>query len=213
MRSRSVPQLRGRMVDRLRHRPACIMISTIAVDTLPGLAPYATGDRLLADTLPATLYGSHLRSILSLPQWNMLRAPVCVAARDACEICGMRVTRQGLATRPDCHELWSFDLSADRTPTQKLVRMVALCPSCHDTQHLSNLRARNKTSRAIHHLMVINGWTRQHALDDIERAEVRSADVSTCDWDLDLSVLTGRIALPGFPGLVIPAKSRQHLNR
>ena len=55
-------------------------------------------------------------------------------AQMVCEICGSPSTRNGRTVRPDCHEKWVFEFRAG-TPVQRLERLIALCPACHQVQH------------------------------------------------------------------------------
>src|SRR6266542_2374238 len=56
----------------------------------------------------------------------------------------------------ECHEVWRYD---DRTHVQMLVRMIALCPACHQVKHLGFANVKGKGTQARAHLARVNGWT------------------------------------------------------
>jgi hypothetical protein len=54
-----------------------------------------------------------------------------------CEICGGR----GPEHPVECHERWRYN---DLIRTQTLVRMIALCPACHQVKHVGLANVRGK---------------------------------------------------------------------
>jgi hypothetical protein len=61
--------------------------------------------------------------------WDHIRHQVWRQAEYRCELCGCK----GREHPAECHEVWRYD---DRTLVQALVRMIALCPACHQVKHL-----------------------------------------------------------------------------
>ena len=69
-----------------------------------------------------------MRSNVSKAVSNRLRHQVAADAGDRCEICGARGRRWPV----ECHETWDYD---DDRKIQRLQRLVALCPACHEVKH------------------------------------------------------------------------------
>lgn len=171
----------------------------------------ADGVRIRTDMLPSTTWGSNVRGLVSHKDWDRLRLPVCAAAENRCEVCGRHGRRvNGRTLRPDCHEIWVFETRNGRN-VQRLERLIALCKACHSVQHMGRAAARGTTEHTIRTLQRVNGWSRDEALADIRRAIARFEALDHVQFDLDLSVLAGKLSLPGYPDLYIPAAERSEL--
>ncbi|WP_375386762.1 hypothetical protein [uncultured Microbacterium sp.] len=57
----------------------------------------------------------------------------------------------------------------------------------------------------------VNRWHRADAEADIERSRERYRELSSTEWDLDLTLLKGWVTLDGYPDLVIPSDDRANL--
>lgn len=57
----------------------------------------------------------------------------------------------------------------------------------------------------------MNGWDRADAEADIEHSRERYRELSSTEWDLDLTLLKGWVSLDGYPDLVIPSEVRSKL--
>ncbi|MEU7631837.1 hypothetical protein AB0C34_17885 [Nocardia sp. NPDC049220] len=183
--------------------------SFIAVDTLAG--PDAVdGVVIRSDLLPPNTHGSNLRGLLTRQMWDRLRTPVCDAAGNRCEICGVQTIRNRRPARPDCHEKWAFKFVSGRL-MQQLQRLIALCPGCHQVQHVGRARMNGFEAQVIFQLRELNGWTAEQAAEDLDRASHRVAFLHRFDWDLDLSALTGQLLIENYPQLYIPAVERPTL--
>lgn len=156
---------------------------------------------LRADLLPPSTHGSNLRSLLPATRWKALCAPVRDAAGQVCEVCGATGTRA-----LDVHERWVFGGGA-----QRLERLAALCPACHETQHIGRAGLLGRGEDVLSHLQKVNGWTRRQAVTDVVRAQMRFEALGERTFDLDLRALAGRIEIKGHPTLVIPAAERESL--
>ena len=179
------------------------------IDTLAG--PDAPdGVRIRSNLLPPGTHGSNIRAIVDKQTWDRLRIPVAETAQMACEICGSPSTRNGRTLRPDCHEKWVFEFRAG-TPVQRLERLIALCPACHQVQHSGLARIQGLEGEVIAHLQRVNGWSRQSAVQDLIRASERCRALDRYEWDLDLSTLAGQLVVEGFASLYIPAAARPEL--
>jgi len=138
--------------------------------------------RLAVELVPATSWGANLRAELSRAEWDRLRRQVTINAANSCEICGRRGSRHAV----ECHEVWHYD---DQAHVQRLVRLIALCPACHQVKHFGSTSMRGHSRAALAHLARVNHWSYQ----DAERYVARALEVwrrrSVHGWTLDLSAL------------------------
>jgi hypothetical protein len=138
--------------------------------------------RLTVELVPATCWYSNLRSELPKEQWDLLRRAVYRQARNRCEVCGGR----GSAHPVECHEVWLYD---DHRHVQKLQRMIALCPACHESKHMAHANVTGNGARARRHLAHINRSTASQVDEHLERAFAVWQQRSQHPWQLDLSTL------------------------
>lgn len=181
--------------------------------TAPRLNPNAGPNeiKLHADMLPPSTHNSNLRGILSWSQWARLSSDTSYAAGGVCEICGEQsFGPHGKSQRPDCHELWVFE-RGDGVYVQRLERLIALCKACHAVQHAGLAATVGTTPMVLATLQRVNGWTRSIADADLRWAESRYEIMESLEFDLDVSALLGRINIPGYPTLLIPAAEREAL--
>lgn len=164
------------------------------------------------DMLPENVWGSNLRGILSKADWDRLRIPVCEAAGNRCEVCGQPGydPDAGRPRRPDCHELWHFEVIAGLA-VQRLARLIALCPDCHRVQHAGRASVRGELSMVVSQLRAVNSWADHEVRLALDNADERYRWRRRFDWDLDLSLLVGKIQVEGAPDLLIPAGRRRLL--
>jgi len=138
--------------------------------------------RLTVELVPATCWYSNLRSELPKERWGLLRRAVYRQASNRCEVCGGRGPRHPV----ECHEVWLYD---DDRHVQKLERMIALCPACHECKHMGHANVTGNGARARRHLAQINGWTASQVDQYLERVFVVWQRRSQHPWRLDLSTL------------------------
>lgn len=138
--------------------------------------------RLTVELVPTTSWGANLRALMPRFDWDKLRHQVALKAENCCEICG----RQGRRHAVECHEVWDYD---DETHVQRLVRLIALCPACHQVKHFGSTSMRGQSRAALAQLARVNHWTYEEA----ERHVTCALDVwrrrSTHEWALDLRAL------------------------
>ena len=138
--------------------------------------------RLTIELVPSTCFCKNVRSQVDPARWDRIRMAVYAAAGSKCEICGGR----GTAHPVECHEVWEYD---EVNYIQKLVRLIALCPACHEVKHFGLAQINGRATEALTHLCQVNGWSRdkarQHAIDAFKEWEDRSRH----KWALDLSYL------------------------
>lgn len=163
------------------------------------------------DLLLENVWGSNLRGILPTSDWHRLRISVCEAARMRCELCGQPSydPETGRPRRPDCHELWSFEIHGQRF-IQRFRRLVALCPDCHRVQRIGLASARCEPPLVTMQLKAVNCWTYAEIRMALDNAADRYNWRRKYEWDLDLTLLAGQIHLDSHPDLVVPAAHRRH---
>lgn len=153
--------------------------------------------RLTINLVPRSQWGANLHQSLRGPRWDTLRQETYRRAGYRCEVCGPPVSpepvRHGrimVAGPPppvlEAHEVWEYDES---TGTQRLVRLVALCPACHEVQHFGFASVRGRAGEATAHLMEVNGWDEKAAKAHIAEATAVWKRRNEIAWTLDLSVL------------------------
>jgi hypothetical protein len=84
--------------------------------------------RLTVELVPSTCWYTNVRSNVSKAVCDRLRRRVAAQTGNRCEICGGRGRRWPV----ECHEVWHYD---DEVKVQRLERLAALCPACHEVKH------------------------------------------------------------------------------
>lgn len=98
----------------------------------------------------------------------------------------------------ECHEVWHYD---DKTHIQKLRRVIALCPACHEVKHIGFAGSRGRHNEALKHLADVNSWSLSDAEVYVALAFRVWEERCKHEWQLDCKWL-GR----NF-GIKIPPKS------
>jgi hypothetical protein len=115
--------------------------------------------------------------------WEVLKKQTAKLTRYRCEICAGRGRRWPV----ECHEVWLYD---DKTHTQTLVRLIALCPMCHKVKHIGLASVNGEFDEVRAHLMKVNQWPQQATADAyIARAFHIFEERSQHEWALDISYL------------------------
>jgi hypothetical protein len=141
--------------------------------------------RLTVELVPSTCWYTNVRSNVSQAVWDGLRRRVAAEAGHRCEICGGRGRRWPV----ECHERWAYD---DAAKVQRLERLVALCPDCHEAKHAGLASKRGRLDAVIGHLVKVNGWSADDAALYLEAVFETWAQRSRHQWTLDISVLSER---------------------
>ena len=144
-----------------------------------------SGTRLTVELVPSTCWWSNVRTHVAPEAWERLRRATAAAAGNRCEICGGRGRRHPV----ECHEVWEYD---DTRMVQRLVRLIALCPGCHEVKHVGLAEMRGRRGAALAHLARVNGWSVADADAYIEAAFEQWASRSRHEWILDCTVLEAR---------------------
>jgi hypothetical protein len=118
---------------------------------------------LTVELVPSTCWESNVRALVSTAEWDRIRKQTGRSAGSRCEICG----GVGPKHPVECHEVWHYD---DTAQVQGLVRMIALCPACHEVKHFGRAQLAGRVQDALDHLMRVNGWQMAEA-----RAHVRES--------------------------------------
>lgn len=137
---------------------------------------------LTVELVPQTSWYRNVRSHVSRAEWERLRKLTFARARYHCEICGGRGERWPV----ECHEIFSYD---DATHIQRLERLVALCPACHEVKHIGLAGVRGRRAEALAHLARTNGWSLADAELYVEACFEQWHRRSRHEWRLDLSYL------------------------
>jgi hypothetical protein len=137
---------------------------------------------LTIELVPKTAWYKNVRSNVSKEEWERLKKITFSRARHRCEICGGR----GQSWPVECHEIFAYD---DERHIQKLVRLVALCPACHEVKHIGLAGLRGKGNAARAHLAKVNDWSMEDAGLYIEGCFEVWHRRSRHEWKLDLSYL------------------------
>jgi hypothetical protein len=138
--------------------------------------------RLTIELVPQTCWFSNVRDQVSRTDWDRIRSQVYAHAGRRCETCGGRGRKHPV----ECHEVWEYDETAR---VQLLVRMVALCPSCHEVKHMGLAGLKGRGEQASAHLAEVNGWTPQVTARYITQAFAVWEERSDRMWSLDVSAL------------------------
>ena len=143
---------------------------------------------LTIELVPKTCWYRNVRSNVSREEWERLKKITFSRAGHVCELCGGR----GRKWPVECHEVFEYD---DKRYIQKLVRLIALCPACHEVKHIGLAGVRGKHGAAVAHLARVNRWSVEDANLYIEVCFEVWHRRSCHQWSLDLSYLE-RILLP-----------------
>jgi hypothetical protein len=138
--------------------------------------------KLTIELVPLTCWHVNVRSSVGRKEWDRLKKEVYAKANYKCEVCG----RQGSNWPVEAHEIFEYDESKY---TQKLTRLIALCPDCHSVKHLGRSIACGNSDRATQHLARVNDWTKEEAEKYIAEQFKVWQERSKHSWKLDLTLL------------------------
>jgi hypothetical protein len=143
-------------------------------------------NELIIDLIPKTCWWSSVRAMVTPAQWDILRFATYKKADNKCEVCGGIGTKQGFKHKVECHEIFEYDTE---TKTQKLTRLISLCPMCHLTTHFGRAQIMGKESNCINHMFKVNKWTMEKIKIHIAEAFRTYKERSKYVWKLDISLL------------------------
>lgn len=133
------------------------------------------------ELVPDSCWYSNLRSILKPSQWDVVRRDAYARADGKCMICGHPVKRL------EAHEKWQYD---EKTCTQKLVDVVAICHSCHSVIHIGRTQLLGDEDKAIEHFKKVNECSYADYVKALGKANLRHRELNKIpEWKLDLTWL------------------------
>lgn len=141
--------------------------------------------KLNFELVPDSCWYSNLRSLLSPAQWDAVRKRAYARAGGRCMICGAP------SKRLDAHEEWEYD---EVNAVQRLKRIVAVCPACHDVIHIGRTQLKGDARAAEEHFIKVNGCTYAQMRAALGRAnEDHRRRNFVPEWKLDISALADYI--------------------
>lgn len=141
--------------------------------------PDAPRPILVPEMLPVTTWEQNIRHKMGPDVWDRIRKHAYKAAGYRCEICGTR-------GKLEAHELWRLE---NETTTQRLVRIMALCPLCHKAHHLGIARRLGIFSDVRLQLQRVNGWNDRELAAQIQEAYDVWEQRCEWPWEVDLTWL------------------------
>ena len=137
------------------------------------------GNRLFVDLIPRSCFFTNARYCIHPGDWERVKNYVHERAESKCECCQ---SRKNLET----HERWHYN---NKTETQKLMRLIALCQQCHQSTHMGYANTQGRGNEAKKHLKKVRKFTD----DEVESHVIDAFDIwslrNNTDWHLDLSLL------------------------
>ena len=140
--------------------------------------------KLTIELVPKSSFFKNVRSEVSKADWDVLRKKVYKDAGYKCEICG----GVGKEWPVECHEIWKYE-EIDGVNTQRLVRMIALCPMCHKCKHIGLAQIRGELEMCVKHLMKVNNVDRHFVVVYLRKVFNLWKLRSEHKYKLDLNVL------------------------
>lgn len=135
---------------------------------------------LTIEVVPSSCWYSNVRSNVTAHTWDRLQKETFSSANHKCEICHSPAAL-------DCHEIWEYD---DHLCIQRLIRLVALCPSCHLVKHIGLAIKEGKIEEALKWFCLVNQTTSSEAVAYVQRAMQIHAIRSQYQWQLNLDYLS-----------------------
>ena len=137
--------------------------------------------KLEFEMVPDSCWYSNLRSILSKKQWDYIKADAKRHANGKCMICGKKTDRL------EAHEKWSYN---EKTQTQKLEDIVAVCSDCHSVIHIGRTQLKGNEERAEEHYMKVNNCSYAEYRKNLGKANELHRRLNLVpEWKLDLTYL------------------------
>lgn len=138
--------------------------------------------KLEPNLIPESSFFSNVRNMVKASEWDILRKATYQRAGWHCEVCG----GQGRQHPVECHEVWEYD---EGKGIQKLVKLTALCPACHEVNHFGLAQIRGRKEPAVRHMMKVNQITRAQALEAIGKAFTVWHRRSLREWTINIEML------------------------
>jgi hypothetical protein len=137
---------------------------------------------LTSELVSQSCWFSNVRDHVDKATWDVLRRATYKKAGYRCEVCKGRGDKWPV----ECHEVWHYD---DQSLVQKLVGLVALCPSCHAVKHLARAQIDGVYEEALEHLGNVNKWSKAEVDAYVAGVWETFHWRSQQQWTLDLTYL------------------------
>jgi hypothetical protein len=138
--------------------------------------------KLTIELVPSTCWYTNVRSQVSSQDWDRLRQHTYAQAHHRCEVCG----GVGPQHPVECHEVWHYD---DDRHIQTLVKLIALCPACHEVKHMGFANTQGRGQIAQQHLAKVNRWSLDQTQTYVQECFQVWQRRSQYQWQLDISYL------------------------
>lgn len=139
-------------------------------------------NKLEIELIPKTTFFTNVRSLVTPGEWDIIRKKCYALAGYRCEICNGKGTKWPV----ECHEIWDYNYD---TEVQKLIGLIALCPSCHEVKHIGLAKVKGRYNTALKHLMSINNISKSEAEKQVTKAFSIWESRNQVQWKLDTSFL------------------------
>ena len=144
---------------------------------------------LSIELVPISTWNINLSKLCPPTEWKKLRTTCYESAKKVCEICGGVGTRHAV----EAHEIWEFD---EINNIQRLSRLIALCPACHEVKHFGRASALGNRKRALEHLKKVNAWNDLEAKKHIKESMEKWIERSSKEWTVDVSLIYAEFNIP-----------------
>jgi 5-methylcytosine-specific restriction endonuclease McrA len=152
---------------------------------VPVGTPVRSAPDLTIELVPADQWGANLSQSLKGARWDVLRRETYRRAGYRCEVCG----GIGEAHPVEAHEIWEYTQTGPAVGVQRLVRLIALCPACHQVKHFGLAQVNGRERMALAHLAAVNDWTLEEAAGHVGEAFSLWEWRNRLTWTLELGVL------------------------
>ena len=142
--------------------------------------------KLTVELIPKTCHFSNVRTMVTTKEWDKIRYIAYEKANHKCEICKELGKDQGFRHNLECHEIWEYD---EKTYTQKLIGLIALCPLCHQVKHIGRAIAMGRATKTYDHMAKVNKWTLTEIKQHVDEAFLTYNLRSKHEWELDITLL------------------------
>lgn len=142
---------------------------------------------LVIDFVPKTCWCKKIRYALVPEDFKRLEGLVINRTNRQCEACGVKDPNHEF--RMEVQARWEYDVS-DGKYMQRLVRLMAMCPDCHEVTHFGKACLDGRRDAAIVHLQKAANMSAENAQAHADAAYTKLRELNEHEWELDLSLFT-----------------------
>lgn len=143
------------------------------------------GNDLFIDLIPKTCWFTNVRFCIESKDWVRVRRYISERANFKCECCSIEEKKS--TSSLEAHERWDYD---EKTQTQKLIRIVALCKDCHRSTHIGFASINGEYDKAKEHLKKVRNFSEEEFRQHETKAFRLWRERNKINWNLDLSLIT-----------------------